>query len=280
MRRSPGLFGKVSNSASRGVENSSTIYPNFEYIPIIMIHDDPLLTVSEFVKKHAADEKVAVIFDLDSTLFEVSSRTQAILQRLGEHSEFKSKFETASETLRTIEVLPTDWGIKSLLTRYQSLASSELISHVRDFWRRHFFSSHFLDQDEMHPYANEYVRHLAELGAEIYYLTGRPAGSMRPGTVAALKNHGFPLSSEAHLLMKPTEVETDEHFKTVVLKELAPRFNHVWFFENEPVIIDEVRAVLPQIKFVFVDTIHSGKAQAPTDLPTIGRTFDGSWRPK
>jgi hypothetical protein len=243
-----------------------------------MMHDDPLLAVSEFVKTHARREKVAVLFDLDSTLFEVSSRTQAILQKLASQVEFQSKFETASETLRTIEVLPTDWGIKNLLTRYQSLASNELLQHVRDFWRRHFFSSHFLDQDEMHPFANEYVRHLAGLGAEIYYLTGRPSGPMRPGTVAALEKHGFPLASEAHLLMKPTDVETDEHFKTVALKDLVPRFQHVWFFENEPVIIDEVRAALPQVRIVFVDTVHSGKAKAPTDLPKIGRTFDGPWR--
>lgn len=243
-----------------------------------MIHDDPLLTVSEFVKNHAAREKVAVIFDLDSTLFEVSARTRAILQQLGGQSEFKSKFETASETLRTIEVLPTDWGIKSLLTRYQFLASSELVHHVRDFWRKHFFSSHFLDQDEMHPLANEYVRHLAGLGAEIFYLTGRPQSSMRPGTLAALKKFDFPLQSDGHLLMKPSEVETDEHFKTTALKDLVPRFSHVWFFENEPVIIDEVRAALPQVKIVFVDTIHSGKSTPPTDLPRIGRTFDGAWR--
>lgn len=243
-----------------------------------MIHDDPLVTVSEFVKSHSPREKVAVIFDLDSTLFEVGPRTQAILQNLGAQSEFKSKFETASETLRTIEVLPSDWGIKSLLTRYQSLASTDLIHHVRDFWRRHFFSSNFLDQDQMHPFANEYVRHLFSLGAEIFYLTGRPAGSMRPGTVAALRRHDFPLISEGHLLMKPTEVETDEHFKTVALKQLAPGFSHIWFFENEPVIIDEVRVALPQIRIVFVDSIHSGKSVPPNDLPKIGRTFDGKWR--
>jgi hypothetical protein len=243
-----------------------------------MIHDDPLTTVSDFVKSHAPGEKVATIFDLDSTLFEVSSRTQAILQKLGGTSEFQSKFETASETLRTIEVLPSDWGIKSLLTRYQGLTSTELLHHVRDFWRRHFFSSHFLDQDVMHPFANEYVRHLAELGAEIFYLTGRPQGSMREGTIAALRKFEFPLVSDAHLLMKPSDVETDEHFKTVALKELIPRFSHVWFFENEPVIIDEIRAALPQVKIVFVDTVHSGKSTPPTDLPTIGRTFDGRWR--
>lgn len=242
-----------------------------------MIHDDPLKTVSEFVRSHARGARVAVIFDLDSTLFEVSSRTQAILQKLGGTADFKSKFETESETLRTIEVLPTDWGIKNLATRYQSLASGEMLKHVRDFWRKHFFSSHFLNHDEIHPHADEYVRHLSALGAEIFYLTGRPQGPMRPGTLEVLQKWNFPLVSDGHLLMKPSDVETDEHFKTTALKELAPRFAHVWFFENEPVIIDQVRAALPQVRIVFVDSVHSGKSTAPTDLPKIGRSFKGTW---
>jgi len=243
-----------------------------------MIHDDPLLAVSEFVKTHARGARVAVIFDLDSTLFEVSARTQAILQQLGGLEDFKSKYETESETLRTIEVLPSDWGIKSLLTRYQSLASSELVKHVRDFWRKHFFSSHFLHHDEIYPFADEYVRHLHELGAEIFYLTGRPSGPMRPGTVKALRKWNFPLVSEEHLLMKPSDVETDEHFKTVALKALAPRFEHIWLFENEPVIIDEIRALVPSVRIVFVDSIHSGKSVPPADLPKIGSSFAGKWR--
>lgn len=241
-----------------------------------MMHEDPLLAVSEFVKNQ---QNVAVVFDLDSTLFEVSRRTQAILQRLGEQSEFKSKFETAANTLRTIEVLPTDWGIKALLTRYQSLGASELIHQVRDYWRKHFFSSHFLDQDAIHPLADEYVRHLANLGATIFYLTGRPSEPMRAGTIKALKKWNFPLISEAHLLMKPTDVETDEHFKTLVLKELTPKFEHIWLFENEPVIIDEVRAKVPAVKIVFVESVHSGKSRPPADLPKIGATFAGKWRP-
>lgn len=243
-----------------------------------MIHDDPLMFVSEFVKSHAPAARVAVIFDLDSTLFEVSSRTREILRQLGARPEFRSRFETASETLRGIEVLPTDWGIKSLLTRYQSLASDGLVKQVRDFWRKHFFSSHFLHHDEIHPFADEYVRHLCELGAEIYYLTGRPSGSMRPGTVAALQRHRFPIVSDEHLLMKPSDVETDEHFKVVALKELVPRFDHIWFFENEPVIIDDVRKAVPSVNIVFVDSVHSGKAQPPVDLPKIGPSFAGRWR--
>lgn len=246
---------------------------------IEMTPSEPLLTVSEFVKRNARTSKLAVIFDLDSTLFCVSPRTQAILRQLGDEPDFKSQYETAAEVLRTIEVLPTEWGIRALLQRYQPTGPLEMFHSVRDFWRKHFFSSGYLDRDLVYPSADEYVRHLHEYGAEIFYLTGRPDATMREGTLRALEKWNFPLAdANTHLLMKPNEAEADEHFKTTVLKTLVPRFDHCWFFENEPVIIHEVRAAVPQLKIVFVDSVHSGKAVPPDDLPRIGMGFSGAWK--
>lgn len=240
--------------------------------------NEPLFTVSEFVKSHSPNSRVAVIFDLDSTLFCVSPRTEAILRKLGSEDFFKSQFETAAETLRSIKVLPSDWGPRAVMQRLNPAGPIELFHAVRDFWRKHFFSSGFLHHDEIYPLADEYVRHLLAAGAEIFYLTGRPDKSMREGTLKALEKWNFPLKSNLHLLMKPDEQEADEHFKTTVLKKMAPEFDHIWFFENEPLIIDEVRVAVPQIRIVYVDTVHSGKSTPPTDLPRIGTGFSGRWK--
>lgn len=242
------------------------------------MNSDALLQVSEFVRSQARESKVAVIFDLDSTLFSVGPRTQAILRRLAEEENFRSQYETVAEWLKGVEVKASDWGIKALIERHSVSGPVEMFHAIRDFWKRHFFSSDFLHHDEIYPLANDYVRHLKDLGAEIFYLTGRPEQSMRSGTVAALTKWNFPLDSHTHLLMKPTETEADEHFKTSTLKKMTPQFNHIWFFENEPLIIHEVRAALPQINIVYVDTIHSGKATPPDDLPRIGMSFHGKWR--
>ncbi len=69
--------------------------------------------------------------------------------------------------------------------------------------------------------------------------------------------------------MKGSHVETDETFKSHVLKDLAKQFDHLWFFENEPVIIKLVREHNPQVRLVFLNTVHAGRALAPHDLPTI-----------
>ena len=52
---------------------------------------NPLVEVAESVKSELLrGEKVAVIFDLDSTLFCVAPRTQAILHKLGSTPEFEA----------------------------------------------------------------------------------------------------------------------------------------------------------------------------------------------
>ncbi len=240
----------------------------------------PLIEVATHVETHAASSKVAVIFDLDSTLFSVSPRTQWILRELSRDEGFRGRFAREAEILGAIEILPTDWGLKEALARHPVSGSLDLFKEVRNFWRQHFFSSHALVHDEIYPSADEYVRHLRELGAHIMYLTGRPEGSMKPGTLEALVRHGFPLVDERDLMMKPSDVQTDESYKVNVLKELAPRFDHVWFFENEPLIIADVRQALPQIKIVFVDSTHARRAEPPKDLLTIGMSYREGLRRK
>jgi predicted secreted acid phosphatase len=149
----------------------------------------------------------------------------------------------------------------------------EFVDFVRQYWREQFFSSRHLDKDILYPSALEYVNHLHSLGAEIHYLTGRSAGKMREGTLQSLARHGFPLKSEDRLIMKPSDVQADETFKATVLQELVAKFDHIWFFENEPLIIELVRASVPQVKMVFVDSVHAGRAQPPSDLPVVKADF-------
>ncbi|NJL25217.1 MAG: HAD family hydrolase [Calothrix sp. SM1_5_4] len=178
-----------------------------------MIEQHPLIEVAEHVRREAPG--VAVIFDLDSTLFNVSPRTQHILRSLANEPGFAAAHAEAAEVLKNIEVLPSDWGVREALARTNLRPSRDLGDAVRSYWREHFFSSRHLDKDSLYPSADEYVRHLHELGAEILYLTGRGEGAMREGTLRALKAWGFPLYNEASLLMKPSEVQTDEALKPV-----------------------------------------------------------------
>lgn len=237
----------------------------------------PLVEVADRVREESKRGPVAVVFDLDSTLFSVSPRTEAILRALAADPQFATDFALEAEVLRDIEVRPTDWGVRQALERRTGPRPTGAIPpvflRVRDFWRENFFSNAYLDHDTIYPSADEYVRRLRSLGAEIFYLTGRGERAMREGTLRGLAKHGFPLVSESHLIMKPSDVVTDESFKAVVLKDLQPRFDHVWLFENEPLIIEHVRRDVPLVKIVFMDSVHAGRAEAPSSLPRIGMSY-------
>lgn len=217
--------------------------------------------------------RVAVVFDLDSTLFCVSPRTQAILHEFIQTEEFKSRFPMEIELLRKVELRPTDWGLKQALERHRAPVHPEFFAALKKFWGRNFFSSKFLHHDSVYPEANTFVRKVRDSGAQIFYLTGRHAHSMYEGTVAHLRYHQFPFEPEGMLHMKPADQDIDEEFKSTWFRQIESRFDEIWFFENEPVIIQQVRATVPKVKIVFVDSTHSGKAEKPSDLPTIGMDY-------
>src|SRR3569832_121830 len=96
---------------------------------------DPLIEVASFVEREIAADahaKTAVIFDLDSTLFCVSPRTEAILRSLGADAEFAATNAELSAILRDVEVLPTDWGIRSVLQRRGAVGAMDVFHKVRD----------------------------------------------------------------------------------------------------------------------------------------------------
>jgi hypothetical protein len=75
------------------------------------------------------------------------------------------------------------------------------------------------------------------------------------------------------VMMKPSDHDSDENFKEMRLREMTSRYEKIWFFENEPVIIHQVRKALPDVRIVFIDSTHSGKADPPTDLLTLRMDF-------
>lgn len=214
------------------------------------------------------------VFDLDSTLFEVSSRTQAIIDEFAIHPETIHKYPNEAELLAKVTSHPTDWGIRPTLERSQIRSTWDFFEAIRIFWVERFFSNHYLHLDRLYDGALEFVQSLHEAGATIKYLTGRDQERMGEGTLRVLRQWNFPVENpDTHLILKPHRSMEDSQYKVDQLKNLAEHFDEIWFFENEPVIIHQVISQLPQVKVIFVDTIHSGKAEAPENLPKINARF-------
>jgi len=220
-----------------------------------------ILTLAK--EAHAQNLRTLAVFDLDSTLFNVSTRTQKILQEFAELHQL--------ENLKNVEVLLTDWGIKEAVIRqgYTIESHGELLNELRDFWFERFFSNAYLHYDVPYAGAIEYVLELIEAGVDIMYLTGRDQMRMGVGTKQVLMKWGFPVDDHK-LFLKPNRTLDDELYKKEWFEKLdRSQYNRVYFFENEPVNVNAILAHCPDVEVVFIDTTHARKQTVTAPIVTI-----------
>lgn len=218
-------------------------------------------------KKIAENSRTVCVFDLDSTLFNVSPRTQRIL------NEFA---ELHRPELKEVQILHTDWGLKEALLRagYEFDEHPDLHASLRDFWVERFFSNAYLQYDIPYLGAVAFVQRLHLAGCEIHYLTGRDVHRMGQGTKDVLLKWGFPLqknqAQEDNIHLKPHRSLDDHSFKLnwVLQKFPADRQQTpLYFFENEPVNINALGKIRPDVQIVFLETTHS--RQQEIEVPVI-----------
>jgi hypothetical protein len=149
----------------------------------------------------AENSRTVCVFDLDSTLFNVSPRTQKILHEFAE--------------LHKPELKQADWGLKEALVRagYNFDESPELHQNLRDFWVERFFTDNYLHFDIPYRGAVPFVQKLHLTKCEIHFLTGRDVARMGKGTFEVLKKWGFPVTPE-NLHLKPHR-SMDDHVKLI-----------------------------------------------------------------
>lgn len=228
-----------------------------------------LVKIEEFQNKGL---KSLAVFDIDSTLFDVSPRVERIILDFADEPEFQKRFPKQIQILKNIRTHRKDWGFKNALERAGLDGHhSELQEALHDYWANRFFSNDYLQYDLPYDGAVEYVNAIANHGAEVVYLTGRDVARMGAGSALVLKQAGFPLDDQqTRLVLKPHRSMDDAEFKTdwfACLKQ--GHYADIWFFENEPVNIHHLRARQPQVNVVFFESTHAGKAPAPEDIPKI-----------
>jgi hypothetical protein len=239
-----------------------------------------LKQILEAAKAHSQDAgaPLLAVFDLDSTLFDVSHRIQYIVRAFAQDKEMQTRWPHECQVLTAAEIDPRDWGIRSAMTRLGlDTSNPRFFAEARDYWAKHFFSNDHLHRDQPYPGAVEYVNRLAKAGAEIMYLTGRDVKRMGEGTVKSLEQWKFPLpkdSPRVHVRLKPDQVMDDAEFKRDTLAALEKSHPEIWFFENEPVIVNMVLQDCPSVEIIFMDSTHSGRGVAPTHLHRLEMKFE------
>ncbi|MGZ3651181.1 MAG: HAD family hydrolase, partial [Bdellovibrionota bacterium] len=140
---------------------------------------------------------VKVIFDLDSTVFDVKPRSLRILK------EF-------ALTPRSRELSPaiSDWALS--LTSYKLLYTLEesarangipatdeqaraYLKEAFRYWMARFFTHQYVTVDQPTPGAVDFANRVVDAGGVAVYLTGRDWPGMGRGTVTMLEHFGFPM---------------------------------------------------------------------------------------
>ena len=230
----------------------------------------PVAKVFQQILDDHSTKNCMAVFDLDSTLYNVSFRTQKIIEDFIFQSKAQNKFLSELPHLSLVRVEMQDWGLRDSFSRVDFEPSPELFRELRNYWNKHFFSSEYLVHDMPYRGSVDYVNRLATHGVQIVYLTGRDAPNMHTGTVASLKQWKFPLESLEHLILKNSKGEIeDEDYKSLKINDLKKQNKKIWFFENEPVIINKVLKHHDDIDVIWVNTTHSRRERPPADIITI-----------
>src|SRR6478735_8143473 len=99
----------------------------------------------------ARNQKSLVVFDLDSTLFDVSPRLERILLDFASFPVNQRRFPEQVSLLKNIKVLRQDWGITGALTRVGlDDKHPEFQEAVKAYWQKNFFSNHYLQFDDVY----------------------------------------------------------------------------------------------------------------------------------
>lgn len=228
--------------------------------------------LTEISNLRASGSPVLAVFDLDSTLFDVSPRLKKVLHDFAEVADHQQRFPEACEILKKVETFRSDWGVKNAVVRAGLDRHHPDFHHaLKDFWIRTFFSNEYLHFDIPYEGAVEYCKDLEALGVEIVYLTGRDVHRMGVGSRDVLLKWGFPLDDrQSQLVLKPQKGMDDAAFKSDWFAALPENhYSRIWFFENEPVNVNLVRLQHQHVEIVFFESTHSGKEEPPSDLPKV-----------
>ena len=241
-----------------------------DWVAASHFHDLTEAEVLREVSRRVAQKQAAhplVLFDLDSTLYEVGPRTHQVLQEWLDSSESKP-FIALREAARKLQEKHIGYSIRDTLRaiglnpELPELQSA--IKVIRDFWRARFFSNAYLKYDRPYPGAVEFAREVYESGAELVYLTGRDEPNMGDGTRDNLIRDGFPWNEpRTHLLMKPQYGMSDIQHKTDAEEYIRKHGSLIASFENEPLNLVALSKIFPDAMHVFVDTVASDHPALP-----------------
>ncbi len=238
-----------------------------------MTHDSSLLInlLSKCKTAKKQGHSFLLVFDLDSTLFDVSPRIQQILREFALLPETQKKYSLQAPQIEKININRYLWGIQDALASINITSPEPLLKDAYEYWLQCFFHEDYLIYDTPVEGAVHYLQTLQQY-ADVFYLTGRDVERMGKGTAEQLQRHSLPLiGNNRNLILKPQKSMNDAEFKLAFFQETLERqqYQEIWFFDNDPRNLHIVSKKAPQINQVYFKSAHPPEVMPPKDLPQI-----------
>lgn len=212
-----------------------------------------------------------VVFDLDATVYDNRPRTLEILMEYRE--EVLDAHPEVAHALATLTAEKVEYLLSDTL-RGCGVTNAPMIAEITRYWHDRFFTDEYVKHDAPMEGAAEYVRACHEAGGVIVYLTGRDIPGMFLGTVASLRDCGFPIGiAGTELVLKPDANLPDEAFKRGALPTLDRLGDLVAFFDNEPANCNLAKAMFPECLVVLLETQKVPYAPDPAEDVEIVSDF-------
>ncbi|MCA9606516.1 MAG: haloacid dehalogenase-like hydrolase [Myxococcales bacterium] len=213
---------------------------------------DVLERVLSKLESWSADVPPVVTFDLDATLFDNRPRTLEILHELRE--EISDEDPEIANLLLALELDKVHYLLTDTL-KACNIYRADVVKNITQYWHERFFRDEYIACDVPLEGAPEFVRECYAKGAVIAYVTGRDIPGMLVGTVAKLRDEGFPIAvAGTELILKPDEHMHDEAFKRGALPTLSRVGEVAAFFDNEPANCNLAKSIFPGATVVQLET--------------------------
>jgi len=251
--------------------------------------NDKLLKVVEAVKRMNTEGHLPIVlFDLDDTLFSTAPRNLRILQEFADDN--RGRWPELAEKAVNVSLSDLGWNYQEPLVRQGLPQDHPALAELQAYWEVHFLSNEYVWLDLPTDGAANFVRRCHEVGALVYYLTGRHISSsesvrtdstedyrkrtnklivypgMEFGTAKAITDRGFPFwQGRCELHLKPKFETPDGQFKSDAVSYVKSFHGVVVAtFDNEPGNVDLFRRAFPPERGTMnflLDTINSPEGE-------------------
>jgi len=213
-----------------------------------------LFEVTEEIRKSTREFTPQVVLDLDGTLLDNRPRTCAIMAQLA--NLWQKDHPTEAALLNSLDYRELDYLLVDSLEKH-GIHDEALLEQALEHWQQHFFKDDYLGHDIPLDGASEFAWKCYDAGATLVYFTGRDLRNMALGSLASLRDCGFPIGVPGtEFVLKPEPSMSDSEFKRSVTPQMRRSGRVVAAFDNEPPNCNIFQDLFPATKIFLLDTQH------------------------